>query len=389
MGIFEQDLFQIEEAGHYRRLREISSQSGPRVLVDGKETLMLASNDYLGLCSHPAVKQAAEKAIKDWGTGSGASRLISGNTGIFRELEKKIAHFKGTEDALVFSTGYMANIGLLSAVADKGDVIYSDELNHASIIDGCRLSRAQIEIFPHKNTDYLESLLKKGVPFRRRIIVTDGVFSMDGDLAPLPQLVELAQSYSAILIIDDAHGTGVLGSRGRGTVEHFGLDGNVDIIMGTMGKALGCFGAFIAGTGELREYLINRARTFIFTTALPPSVVAGAIESLHVIEQEPQRRGALWSNVSFFRTGLQKIGFNTLESATPIIPILVGEARKAVAIAHDLMKDRIFIQAIRPPAVPEGTSRLRVTIMATHAHEDLERALEALEKEGKKHKIIN
>jgi 8-amino-7-oxononanoate synthase len=388
MGIFYQELRQIEEAGLYRRLKALGSQTGPRVMVDGRELLLLASNDYLGYSSHPAIKQAAQTALQTWGAGSGASRLISGNAPIFRDLENKIAQLKATEDALVFSTGYMANIGLLTAVAEKGDVIFSDALNHASIIDGCRLSRAQVEIFPHRDTDALEARLKKSRQFRRRFIITDGVFSMDGDLAPLPRLVELAGAYSAQLIVDDAHGTGVLGNRGGGTAEHFGLEGRIDIIMGTMGKALGCFGAFVAGSCELREYLINRARSFIFTTALPPAVIAGALEAIGLIAQEPGKRQALWDNASFFRKGLQDIGFNILESTTQIIPLLVGDSHSAVRLAHDLMEEGLFIQAIRPPTVPEGAARLRITLMATHTREDLSRALEILKKAGTKHNLV-
>ena len=388
MGPFKQDLAQITQAGLYRKLREISSAKGPRVIIDGKTVLLMASNDYLGFCSHPAIKKAAQDAISVWGTGAGASRLISGNISLFRELEKQLASLKKTEDALVFSTGYMANIGLLSAVGEAGDVIYSDELNHASIIDGCRMSRADVEIFPHKDTERLASLLKQGHQFRRRIIVTDGVFSMDGDLAPLPRLVELARNHAAMIIVDDAHATGVLGNRGGGTAEHFALEGKCDIVMGTLGKALGCFGAFVAGSRELRELLINRARPFIFTTALPPAVVASALEALSLLDKEPEWRKALWENVDFFKNGLQERGFNTLDSATPIIPIIVGEARQAVSISESLFQEGLFIQAIRPPTVPEGSSRLRVTITAAHTKEDLAWALEVLETVCKRHKVI-
>jgi glycine C-acetyltransferase/8-amino-7-oxononanoate synthase len=388
MGSFKQDLAQITQAGLYRKLREISSTKGPRVIIDGKTVLLMASNDYLGFCSHPAIKKAAQDAISVWGTGAGASRLISGNISLFRELEKQLASLKKTEDALVFSTGYMANIGLLSAVGEAGDVIYSDELNHASIIDGCRMSRADVEIFPHKDTERLASLLKQGHQFRRRIIVTDGVFSMDGDLAPLPRLVELARNHAAMIIVDDAHATGVLGNRGGGTAEHFALEGKCDIVMGTLGKALGCFGAFVAGSRELRELLINRARPFIFTTALPPAVVASALEALSLLDKEPEWRKALWENVDFFKNGLQERGFNTLYSATPIIPIIVGEARQAVSISESLFQEGLFIQAIRPPTVPEGSSRLRVTITAAHTKEDLAWALEVLETVCKRHKVI-
>jgi 8-amino-7-oxononanoate synthase len=388
MNFLEEELKQIEEAGLYRKLLQVSSQSGPRVTIDGKEMLMMASNDYLGLCADPRIKQSAAKAIPYWGVGSGASRLISGNTAIFRELEKQLAEFKQTEDALVFSTGYMANLGLLSTLAQEEDIIYSDELNHASIIDGCRLSRAKAEVFPHRNMDALESMLKGGAVFRRRIIVTDGVFSMDGDLAPLPRLYDLAQKYEAILIVDDAHATGVLGKHGGGTAEHFGLDGKMGIIMGTMGKAMGCFGAFIAGSRLLKEFLINRSRSFIFTTALPALLVASALEALQIIKQEPHRRALLWENVSFFRKGLKSLGFNTLDSVTQIIPLWIGEASLATAMARHLMQEGLFIQAIRPPTIPEGSSRLRITVMATHTREDLDFAIGVLAKIGRKLKII-
>jgi 8-amino-7-oxononanoate synthase len=388
MGIFHQDIIQIKEAGLYRKLKKIDSFAGTRVLVDGKELLMMASNDYLGYCSHPAIKQAAQKAVHTWGAGSGAARLISGNAAIFRDLEKKISRLKGTEDALVFSTGYMANIGLLSAVAEKEDIIYSDALNHASIVDGCRLSRARVEIFPHGDTGALETLLKNGKKFRRRFIITDGVFSMDGDLAPLPRLAELARSYCAQLIVDDAHGTGVLGHRGGGTIEYFGLEGQIDIIMGTMGKALGCFGAFVAGSSELRDYLINRARTFIYTTALPPAMIAGAIAAIELLEKEPQTRQALQDNISFFRRGLQDLGFNIAASTTQIIPVLVGDTQTAIRLAGDLMEEGLFIQAIRPPTVAEGSARLRITLMATHTKDDLTRALEILGRAGKRYNLI-
>jgi 8-amino-7-oxononanoate synthase len=388
MGPFNQDLAQIKQAELYRNLCEMSSATGPRVIIEGKTVLLMASNDYLGFCSHPAIKKAAQDAISVWGTGAGASRLISGNNSLFRELEKQLASLKKTEDALVFSTGYMANIGLLSAVGQAGDVIYSDELNHASIIDGCRMSRAHVEIFPHKDTDTLAALLKQGHQFRRRIIVTDGVFSMDGDLAPLPRLVELARDHAAMIIVDDAHATGVLGKQGGGTVEHFGLHGEVDIIMGTMGKALGCFGAFVAGSQELRELLINRARPFIFTSALPPAVVASALEAMSLLDKEPEWRKALWENVDFFKNGLWGGGFSTHDSATPIIPIIVGEAHRAVSISESLLQEGLFVQAIRPPTVPEGSSRLRITVTAVHTKEDLSWALGILEKVSKRYKII-
>lgn len=385
----KKELENIRNKGLYRKMPSVYTQPGPKVTVDGRELLMMASNDYLGLSSHPRIKKCATEAIEQWGAGAGAARLISGNTRLFTRLETKLASFKETENALVFSTGYMANAGLLSALADAEDALYSDALNHASIIDGCRLSPAQVEVYPHRDVDVLESLLRKSARFKQRIIVTDAVFSMDGDIAPVPDLIALAKKYDAALIIDDAHGTGVLGEKGRGTMEHFGLSGYGDIIiMGTMGKALGCFGAFVAGSTQLREFLINRARSFIFTTALPPSVPASALEALQIIEDEPQRRKQLMHNVSCMRDGLGMLGFNTLSSQTQIIPVMIGDPATAVAMTKYLFDNGLFIQAIRPPTVPEGSSRLRITLMATHTQEDIEKALGILEHAGKKFGII-
>lgn len=383
------DLRKIKAAGLYRKLTTVCSPSGPRVRIDGRELLMLASNDYLGLCSHPRIKKKAQEALELWGAGSGASRLISGTSTLFPALEQRLAGFKKTENALVFSTGYMANAGLLTALAGPDDIIYSDELNHASIIDGCRLSRAHVEIYPHCQMEALQSLLKKRAKSGRRIIVTDGVFSMDGNITPVPDLLGLARRYDAALIIDDAHGTGVLGAQGRGTLEYFGLSGQEDIsTMGTLGKALGCFGAFVAGSSELKELLINRSRSFIFTTALPPSVVASALEALQIIEDEPEHREKLIANALLMQNGLKESGFNTLQSQTQIMPIMIGHPETAVSMARHLFNQGLFIQAIRPPAVPEGSSRLRITVMATHDPQDLELALDILEEAGKKFKII-
>ncbi len=386
---FKNELYRIKEAGLYRKLLQVSSGSAPKIRVNGKEMLMLASNDYLGFCSHPEIKNKARQAIEKWGAGTGAARLINGNLSLFDELEKRLAQFKQTEDALVFSTGYMANAGLLSALTTKEDIIYSDALNHASIIDGCRLSRAKVEIYPHKDIKTLESLLQNGSTCRNRIIVTDGVFSMDGDIAPLPDLLSLADKYDANIIIDDAHGTGAIGKSGKGTLEHFGIENSPRIIiMGTMGKAMGAFGAFAAGTKELKEYLINRSRSFIFTTALPPSVPAAAIEALNIIENKPGIVQRLKDNAAFMRQGLISLGFNTLESETQIMPIMVGTPSDAVNMAKELLDKDIFIQAIRPPTVPDGSSRLRLTVMATHEKQHLEQALDILKKAGKKFKII-
>ena len=386
---FKEELNNIKEAGLHRKLLPVSSGSAPKIMVDGKEVIMLASNDYLGFCSHPEIKNKAQNAIKKWGAGSGAARLINGNLTLFDELEKRLAAFKKTEDALVFSTGYMANAGLLSALGTKENIIYSDELNHASIIDGCRLSRATIKIYPHKNVKTLESFLKQESGYQNRIIVTDGVFSMDGDIAPVPDLLLLAEKYDATLIIDDAHGTGAIGKSGKGTLEHFEMENSSrTIILGTMGKAMGSFGAFVAGTKELKEYLINKSRSFIFTTAMPPSVLAASIQALNIIGKNPAIISELRENASYMRKGLRSLGFNTLESETQIMPVMIGSPADTVNMAKELFDKGLFIQAIRPPTVPKNSSRLRLTVMATHEKSDLEKALSILEKTGKKFGII-
>ena len=386
---FKDELKKIKESDLLRKLLPVSSGSAPKILVKGKEVILLASNDYLGFCSHPMIKKKARDAIEKWGSGSGAARLINGNLTLFDELEKRLAAFKNTEDALIFSTGYMANTGLLSALGEKEDIIYSDELNHASIIDGCRLSRAKVKIYPHKDVKTLESFLNLGSGYHNRIIITDGVFSMDGDIAPVPELLLLAEKYDATLIIDDAHGTGTIGKSGKGTLEHFEIENSSrTIIMGTMGKAMGSFGAFVAGTKDLKEYLINRSRSFIFTTALPPSVPAAAIQALNIIETKPAIITKLKENASFMRDGLKGLGFNTLESETQIMPVMIGSPSDTVNMAKELFDKGLFIQAIRPPTVPKNSSRLRLTVMATHDKIDLEKALSVLEKTGKKFGII-
>jgi len=380
MRNLHEELGQTEAAGLYRRLLTVSSPSGPEVVVAGRRMLMLASNDYLGLCAHPRIIQAMQRAAEAWGAGAGASRLISGTSCLDDSLEEQLARFKGSEAALLFSTGYMANLGLLAALAGPGDTVYSDELNHASIVDGCRLSRAQVRVYPHADLAALEALLQQDRCSQAKLIVSDAVFSMDGDIAPLAGLVALARAHGALLVIDDAHGTGVLGRRGSGALEHCGLhpDGNM-AIMGTLGKALGAFGAFVAGSALLKDYLVNRARSFIFTTALPPPVLAAAGEAVRIIEEEPERRQRLQEQAAFMRRSLQELGLNTLNSATQIIPIVIGDSQVAVRIAADLFEKNIFIRAIRPPAVPQGSARLRVSVMATHTRTQLQGALDALQ----------
>ncbi len=386
-SMFEKELSEIKKNGLYRILRIAESVKSSRIVIDGKEVLLLSSNNYLGLANHPRLKEAAKEAIDRYGAGSGASRLISGNNILYKELEERIAAFKNTEAALVFGSGYIANISILSTVIGEGGLILSDELNHASIIDGCRLSRAERTIYRHKDTRHIEEVLSKNKG-RRSLIVTEGVFSMDGDIAPLPEIIALAKRYSAMIMVDDAHGTGVLGKKGEGTAEHFGIEKGIDIHMGTLGKALGAYGAYAAGDRGLIDFLINKARGFIFTTALPPSVIASAIMAIRILEDEPELIKRLWENRNYLVNGLKAHGFNTMGCETPIIPILIGSAEKALKMSEGLFEEGIYVPAIRPPTVPENTCRLRLTVMATHTKVDLDDALRAFEKVGEKLKII-
>jgi 8-amino-7-oxononanoate synthase len=375
--MFEQELHDREQRHLLRGLVRIGDCQGPRVLLNGKEVLLLCSNDYLGLAGHPALAQAARNALERYGVGSGASRLVSGNRDLHEELERRIAGFKGTEAAILFNSGYAANTGVIPAIAGEHDVILSDELNHASIIDGCRLSRAKVAVYRHCDTGHLESLLKEHAACRRKLIVTDGVFSMDGDIAPLPDLARLAERYNAVLMVDDAHGTGVLGKQGRGIVEHFGLEGRVQVQMGTLGKALGSVGAYVAGDRGLITYLMNSSRSYIFSTSLPPAVCAASIAALDIVDQEPWRRDRLWLNREQLARGLASQGIGIGASKTPILPILMGSAEKALKAAGELLAAGVFATAIRPPSVPDNSSRVRATVMATHSAEDIDQAVAA------------
>ncbi|HUU51107.1 MAG TPA: 8-amino-7-oxononanoate synthase [Nitrospinota bacterium] len=388
MKEIREELDILKEKGLYRWLRSIKGEQGPFINLGGKRVLNLSSNNYLGLANHPKVKEALISATEKYGASAGASRLISGNIEIYDELEERISKFKGVERALVFSSGYMANIGIISSFVGKDDVIFSDKLNHASIIDGCMLSRAMFKRFPHKDMEKLEALLKDSSKYRRRLIITEGVFSMDGDIAPLPEIIQLAKKYSAYVMLDDAHATGVLGKNGKGTMEYFGLDEGIDILMGTFGKALGVFGAYVGGKKEIREYFINRARSFIFTTGLPPGVVGAIIKAIEIAEKEGGLREWLWRNAVFFRTWLKELGFDTMESNTQIIPILIGDTKKTMDMTEMLLKEGVFAQGIRPPTVPQGYARLRTTVMATHSIEDLEKALNIFKKAGRELNII-
>lgn len=383
--MFEHELSQLEKKHLLRQLNAVQSYDGPRVTICGKSLVLLCSNDYLGLAGRPALREAARTAMERYGFGSGASRLISGTSVLHEELERRIALFKNTEAALVFNSGYAANTGIIPAVAGEGDVILSDSLNHASIIDGCRLSRAKSCVYPHKDATYVEKILKKYRRARRKLIVTDGVFSMDGDVAPLPEIVFLAEKYGAILMVDDAHATGVLGENGRGTVEHFGLADRVHIQMGTLGKALGSFGAYAAGSKDLITYLANTARSFIFSTALPPPVCAASIAAIDIVEKEPELRRRLWNNRNRLTAGLKLLGIDTGASETPIIPIMFGNNEKTLEAGKKLLEYGVYATAIRPPTVAEGEARIRTTVMATHDAGDITAAIDAfgrLKQEG-------
>ena len=380
-------LEEIKARDLYRQLRVIHGPQSARVQVDGQRAVLLSSNNYLGLAEHPALREAAIQALERYGCGAGASRSISGTMESHRELEERIARFKGCEEALVFSTGYMANIGLLTTVVEEGDLILSDEFNHASIVDGCRLSRAEVWVYRHRDMDHLEDLLKRST-HRRRLIVTDGVFSMEGDIAPLPAIRALADQYGPLVMVDDAHATGVLGEGGRGTAEHFDLMGRIDIQMGTLGKALGGFGAYVAGSRDLIDFLINRCRTFLYTTALPPAIAAIALAALEVVEREPQLRKRLWENTAYFKEGLESLGFNMGMSETPICPILIGDNALTMEADHRLMARGVFVQGIRPPTVPPQGSRLRAALMATHTEKDLKSALDAFQTVGEELGLI-
>jgi len=388
MDFLRDQLEDLKRSGLYRSLREVEGPPGTTIVIDGRKLLQFSSNNYLGLANHPRLKAAAMAAVERYGVGSGASRLVCGNLDLNRKLEEKLAQLKKKEAALLYSTGYMANLGVIAALAGEGDLILSDEYNHASIVDACRLSRAQTRVYPHKRMDELEKLLAGAESSKRRLIVTDGIFSMDGDIAPLPDLVDLAEKYECLLMVDDAHATGVLGPNGGGTGDHFGLAEKIDVAMGTFGKALGGFGAFVAGDRNLRELLINCSRPFMFTTGLPPSVLAAGIAALEVVEEEPEMRARLWDNANLLRNGIEEMGFTLAGGETQIIPLLAGDASLAMEMSSLLREEGVYIQGIRPPSVPPGSSRLRITVSAAHTRGELAFALEALQKVGRRVGII-
>lgn len=384
----EKDLQGLKDQGLYRPLRVISSTNDAEFVVDGKKVINLSSNNYLGLTTHPKLIEMANEATSKYGVGSGAVRTIAGTMDIHEELERKLAEFKHTEAALMFQSGFTANVGVLQSMLSDQDVVISDQLNHASIIDGIRLTKADRRIYQHCDMDDLEAALQEHQDKRVRLVVTDGVFSMDGDIAPLRDVTELAEKYDAMVMVDDAHASGVLGQNGRGSVSHWGLDGRVHIQIGTLSKAIGSVGGYVAGAQVLRDYLIHVARPFLFSTSHPPSVVATCIGAIEILDQEPELIDRLWDNTRYFKQGIAKLGFDTGRSETPIVPVIVGEAPEAMALSDKVYEKGVFAQGIGFPTVPKGQARLRCMISAAHTQEHLDTALTAIEDAGKEVGVI-
>ena len=382
------ELQKLREQKLYQKLRVLEGEQLPVARFDGREVINLSSNNYLGLTTHPRLKARAIEAIEKYGVGSGAVRSIAGTMTIHLALEEKIARFKQVEAAVVFQSGFTANAGTVAAILSREDIIISDELNHASIIDGCRLSRAEIKVFPHKDVAACETILRE-IASRpgRKLLITDGVFSMDGDIAPLPELAALAEKYGCIMMLDDAHASGVLGRNGRGTVDHFNLHGRVDIQVGTLSKAIGALGGYVGSTRDAIEFLYHRARPFLFSTSHPPSVAATCLAAFEILEEEPQLIERLWGNTRFFKAGLKKLGFNTGMSETPITPVIVGDAALAHEFSRQLFQQGVFAQSIGFPTVPQGKARIRTIVTATHTRDQLSRALSILESVAKKLRI--
>ncbi len=379
-----------KRAGTYQRLRVLESETAAESRFDGKDVINLASNNYLGLTTHPKLREAALEATRRYGVGSGAVRTISGTMSLHMQLEERIARFKNVEACVVFQSGFAANAGTVAAILTPEDHIISDELNHASIIDGCRLSKAKIHVFPHKDTVAAERKLAELADRPgRKLLITDGVFSMDGDIGPLPGLVEAAEKHGAIMMVDDAHSSGVLGRNGRGTIDHFGLHGRVQVQVGTLSKAVGVLGGYVCGSRNLIEFLYHRARPFLFSTSHPPAVAASCLAAFDVLEQEPERIEKLWDNTRYFKKGLTEAGFNTGVSETPITPVIVGEAAKAHGFSAALFEEGVLATGIGFPTVPEGKARVRTIVTATHTREELDRALEVFRRVGKKLGVLN
>lgn len=372
----------MQAAGLKRELQSVTGPQSRKIIYNGVEVLNFCSNNYLGLADDPRLIAAATESLKHDGLGSGASRLVCGQMDAHRECEERIAAFKKQERAILFNTGYMANVGIISSLFDRHDCIFSDKLNHASLIDGARLSQATVKRYAHADMDVLRRLLLEAGDYKKRVIITDSVFSMDGDMAPLDHIVELAQEFDCMVMIDEAHAFGVLGETGRGAAEYFGVENRIDIMMGTLSKAAGCFGAYCCGSKELISFLQNKARSFIYTTAMPPSIASAATCAVGIVEADKQSRDRLWENTHYMAEQLKRMGFQTGASQTPIIPLIVGDAQKAVEFSQTLLRAGILISAIRPPTVAVNTARLRLAMMATHTKEDCDFVLAQLQKIG-------
>ena len=382
------ELESLKSQGLYRRLRVLEGEQQATTTFDHRQVVNLSSNNYLGLTTHPRLREAAIKAIETFGVGSGSVRTIAGTMAIHMELEERLADFKKTEAAVVFQSGFTANAGTVSSVLTKEDVVISDELNHASIIDGCRLSRAAIKVFPHKDIDAARAILQSLPSTQRKLLITDGVFSMDGDLGPLPDLCTLAEEYGCIMMVDDAHASGVFGANGRGTVDHFGVHGRVDIQVGTLSKAIGALGGYVAGTRAFIEFLYHRARPFLFSTSHPPSVAATCIAALDLLLEEPELIDRLWDNTRFFKAGLARLGFNTGMSESPITPVIVGDGALAMQLSDKLFAKGVFAQGIAFPTVARDKARVRTIVTAAHTQDELQFALDTFQTVGTELGII-
>jgi len=388
LGYLATELDSLKHQGLYRHLRILEDEQKPTTTIDHRQVVNLSSNNYLGLTTHPRLREAALEATRRLGVGSGSVRTIAGTMDIHMELERRLAAFKKTEAVVVFQSGFAANAGTVAAVLTKDDVVVSDELNHASIIDGSRLSRAAIKVFPHKDVDAARRIVKELPAGQRKLLITDGVFSMDGDVGALPELCAVAEEFGCIMMVDDAHASGVFGKNGRGTVDHFGMHGRVDIQVGTLSKAIGALGGYVAGSRSLVEFLYHRARPFLFSTSHPPAVAAACIAAVDVLEQEPQIIDRLWENTRFFKAGLQALGFNTGLSESPITPVIVGEGSLAMKLSDRLFEEGVFAQGIAFPTVAHDKARVRTIVTATHTRGELQFALDVFAKVGRELGIL-
>jgi glycine C-acetyltransferase len=389
LAFLDREIEALKEQKLYRKLRVLDGPQKPEATVDGRSVVNLASNNYLGLTTHPKLKARAAAALEEAGVGSGAVRSLAGTMAIHLELERRLAGFKKTEATVVFQSGFAANAGTVAAILTKDDVVISDELNHASIIDGCRLSKAEIRVFPHKNVEHARKIASELPPERRKLLITDGVFSMDGDLGPLPGLCDVAEEFGCIMMVDDAHASGVFGTNGRGTIDHFGVHGRVDIQVGTLSKAMGVLGGYVAGSRTLIEFLYHRARPFLFSTSHPPAVAAACLAAVDVLEEQPELIDRLWENTRFFKKGLVDLGFNTGVSESPITPVIVGEAATAMRLSDLLFEQGVFAPGIGFPTVARGAARIRTIVTATHTRAELQYALDVFGRVGRQLGIIH